>query len=321
MLKKTLFFIWIVFAVSCDSKSELEEAIEAIPVSFTVSRLDQDFASARPSELPKLKQKYPAFFPEQYPDSTWLQRMQDTLPKQLAAAVKKVFPSASGIEDQLYPLFQHIKYYRPEIEISNVVTVISDVDYRNKVIATDSLLVIGLDNYLGAEHPFYEGVKQYISKNLAPSQLAPDVASAYAQQWIAKPRQRNFLAQMLYYGKELYLKDLWLPKATNAEKIGYTEAEMQWARENEEEIWRYFIEEELLYSTDAKLPTRFIVDAPFSKFYLEIDNESPGRIGQFIGWQIVRAYMENNDTSLSELMTLNPEALFRQSKYKPKKQS
>ena len=96
---------------------------------------------------------------------------------------------------------------------------------------------------------------------------------------------------------------------------------MQWAQENEEEIWRYFIEEELLYSTDAKLPTRFIVDAPFSKFYLEIDNESPGRIGQFIGWQIVRAYMENNDTSLSELMTLNPEALFRQSKYKPKKQS
>jgi hypothetical protein len=33
--------------------------------------------------------------------------------------------------------------------------------------------------------------------------------------------------------------------------------------------------------------------APFSKFYLEIDNDSPGRIGAWIGWQMVRSYMKN----------------------------
>ncbi|MDC7994415.1 gliding motility lipoprotein GldB [Altibacter sp. HG106] len=315
-----LLAIGLIILVSCNSKSKREEAIEAIPVAFSVSRLDQEFAQAQPSELPKLKQKYPAFFPEQFPDSLWLQRMQDTLPKQLAAAVATVFPSEASIESELHSVFQHIKYDRPNFVVPDVVTVISDVDYRNKVIATDSVLVIGLDNYLGAEHPFYEGVKHYISKNLRPSQLAPDVASVYAEQWVATPRQRTFLAQLLYFGKQLYLKDLWLPDATDAEKIGYTEAEWQWAIENEEEIWRYFIEEEVLYSTDPKLATRFIVDAPFSKFYLEIDNESPGRIGSFIGWQIVRAYMENNDIPLAQLMTLDPETLFRQSKYKPNKQ-
>jgi hypothetical protein len=41
-------------------------------------------------------------------------------------------------------------------------------------------------------------------------------------------------------------------------------------------MWRYFIEKELLYSVDQKLIPRFINMAPFSKFYLEIDNEGQG---------------------------------------------
>jgi hypothetical protein len=54
-------------------------------------------------------------------------------------------------------------------------------------------------------------------------------------------------------------------------------------------IWRYFIDKQLLYSDDQKLIPRFINPAPFSKFYLEIDNESPGKV-ELIGWQIVNSY-------------------------------
>ena len=84
-------------------------------------------------------------------------------------------------------------------------------------------------------------------------------------------------------------------------------------------MWRYFIEKELLYNTDPKLAPRFIVDAPFSKFYLEIDNESPGRIGQYLGWRMVRAYMENTDTSVPQLLIKNADEIFKNSKYKPTK--
>ena len=58
----------------------------------------------------------------------------------------------------------------------------------------------------------------------------------------------------------------------------------------------------MLYSTDASLPGRFISDAPFSKFYLELDNESPGRLGQYIGWQIVKSYMNNNDVQMKDML-------------------
>jgi uncharacterized protein YjaZ len=95
--------------------------------------------------------------------------------------------------------------------------------------------------------------------------------------------------------------------------------QITWCQENESYIWRYFIEKELLYSTDSKLPNRFTNLAPFSKFYLEIDNESPGRVGQWIGWQIVRSFMQNNKVSMQEMIKMDAKELFEKSKYKPKK--
>jgi uncharacterized protein YjaZ len=101
--------------------------------------------------------------------------------------------------------------------------------------------------------------------------------------------------------------------------MGYTPEQIKWCNENEGYIWRYFIEKELLYSDDQKLIPRFINMAPFSKFYLEIDNETPGRVGSWVGWQIVRSYMENNEVSLQQLLNSNAKEIFEKSKYKPKK--
>ena len=110
-----------------------------------------------------------------------------------------------------------------------------------------------------------------------------------------------------------------LPEISDAEKIGYTPEQITWCQENESYMWRYFMQEQLLYSSDSKLPSRFINTAPFSKFYLEIDNESPGRVGTWIGWQIVLSFMKNNDVNLQQLLQMDPIEIFQNSKYKPKK--
>ena len=305
--------------LNCNTKGSIEKEIEGIPMEVDIVRFDKEFAEATPSNLSVLKAKYPFFFPTQFHDSIWVQKMTDTLQQQLNTEVVKKFPSEEILEDELRSIFQHIKYYFPQFKSPMVVTTTSDVDYQNKIILSDSLLIIAVDNYLGSEHPFYGGIKKYIAQNLKESQLGPDISTAYAQQLIVKPRQRTLLAQMIFFGKELYLKDLWLPDSTDAEKIGYTEAQLAWARENESEMWRYFVEKEILYSTSVKLPAQFINPAPFSKFYLEIDNESPGMTGRFIGWQIVRSYMKNSETSVPQLMIKNNEELFKESKYKPAK--
>ena len=313
-----LLFLGILF-FSCNDSNQVEEEIEKIPMDVEIRRFDKDFAEATPADLPSLKKEYPDFFPKQFNDSVWIERMTDTLQNELESEVIKAFPKDQKIKDVLDPLFQHIKYYFPKFEVPEVFTIISDVDYRDKVIVADNMLIIGLDNYLGTEHRFYEGIERYFTKEMKPSRLGPDVAEVYAQQYVQLPRKAAFLDQIIYYGKQLYLKDLWLPKTSDADKIGYTEEEYDWAEENELYMWRYFIESETLYSTDPKLGARFINPAPFSKFYLEIDNESPGMLGRYLGWKIVRAYMKNNPVEIQRLMTTDADEIFKNSKYKPKK--
>ena len=318
-MKNILSFLILILLISCITKSDVEKEIEKIPVDIEILRFDKVFGTANVSELPELKRKYPSFFPKRYHDSIWIQKMQDTLQKQLYDEVIKIYPSDEKIKDNLEFLFQHIEYYFPQISTPLVVTATSDVDYRNKIILSDSLLIIGLDTYLGSDHFFYEGIPKYVSQNMKETQIVSDVSSVYAQKLVPRPRQRTFLSQMIYYGKILYLKELCITSASDSRNIGFTNDEFLWVKDNEVEIWRNFVENEFLFSTNTKLATRFINPAPFSKFYLEIDNDSPGMVGRYIGWKIVRSYMEHNSVTLQEMLTQNADEIFNKSKYKPKK--
>jgi gliding motility-associated lipoprotein GldB len=320
-MNRTRGFLLVVLFIlaGCTEDRRIAAEIEEIPVRLKIGRFDQAFANAGPSDLRELKSQYPYLFPPQYSDSVWLAKMDDSIQQELQAEVQKAFPDFDDIRDQLQLFYKHVLYYFPREEVPMVVTVTSDVDYRNRIILTDSLLLIGLDNYLGTDHRFYRGIDRYIASDLDRQYLISDVAGAFAKKVNPLPRERSFLAQMLYYGRELYLKDRLLPLLTDEQKIGYSDEELQWARENEEQIWRYFIERELLYSTDAELGPRFLEPAPFSKFRLELDNESPGRLGRYLGWQIVRTFMSAEEISLGQMLHLPAEELFRRSNYKPKK--
>jgi uncharacterized protein YjaZ len=155
--------------------------------------------------------------------------------------------------------------------------------------------------------------------NFHPEQMMPDVVQSFGASKIAPPSENTFLSFMIYAGKELYLKDALLPEVKDDVKIGYTPEQLQFCIENETYMWRIFIEEKFLFSSDQKLVPRFINPAPFSKFYLEIDNQTPGRVGAWLGWQIVRSYMKNNEVSLTQLLQTDAKVIFEKSGYKPKK--
>ncbi|WP_324721674.1 gliding motility lipoprotein GldB [Salinimicrobium sp. HB62] len=319
MLKKFLFYSLFVFLISCAEDDKREEEIAAIPVELQVERFDQRFADATADSLSALKKQFPFLFPRQYPDIMWVEKMEDTIQLELNQAVAAEFPNLEQTEKELERLFQHIKYYFPQRKIPKVVTLTSDVDYRNQVVWADSLMLVALDTYLGMDHPLYIGVQDYIKKEMRKELIAVDAAEAFAQTVVPRPSSRSFLAHMIYYGKILYLKDLLLPFKTDAEKMTYLPEEWDWAEANEDQIWRYFVERELLYSSDNDLQTRFLFPAPFSKFFLELDAEAPPRLGQFMGWQIVEQYMEKNDVPVEEMIQANAETIFKQSKYKPTK--
>ncbi|TDE54198.1 gliding motility lipoprotein GldB [Flavobacterium sp. GT3P67] len=318
-MKKYLFLVvFCLFLLSCDKKNKVESAVTAIPLEVKVERFDKIFFETPPQDLEKVKKEFPFFFPPRNDNSVWLNKMQDPLWRELYTEVQKKYSDFGPVKVELESLFKHIKYYFPKTKTPKVITVISEMDYKNKAIYADSLVVISLELYLGKDHKFYQ-FPNYLKQNFEERQIAPDVVSSFSERQIPPVLDKNLLSEMIYYGKQLYLKDLLLPDYTDAEKMGYTPEQITWCQENESYMWRYFIEKEMLYSNDQKLISRFINPAPFSKFYLEIDNESPGQVGAWIGWQMVRSYMKNNEVPIADLLKTNAKEIFEISKYKPKK--
>jgi len=305
--------------LSCFDKNKSKLDVSNINVDFSIKRYDVDFYKANKQTLQSVKLKYPYLFPEVFTDSISIAKINDPEEQELFAETQKIYQDFSGEENQLTSLFKYVKYYNPKFKAPTVITMLSNIDYESRVIYADTLLLISLDVYLGKNHPFYGDYPAYIKENNTKEHIIVDVANAIIEKQLYSNTNRNFISKMIFEGKKMYLLDAYLPEVVERRKIGYSEDKLNWAKANEEEVWRFFIDREMLFSTDTKLNQRFIELAPFSKFYMQQDDLSPGRIGVWMGWQIVNSYMQHNDVSLQELLKKEEEEIFKKSKYKPKK--
>ena len=318
-MKYSFALVFLLILFSCQSdKEQRQETIKSIDVEVELIRFDSIFMNTATHDINKLKKEYQQFFPADTPDSLWIKKRQDSLMQVIYQEVEQQFSSTDSLENQLQKLFQHYKYYFPKKKIPKVYTVAEYVDYKNKVLLSGNDLIISLDNYLGKDHRFYAGFEDYISKLQSKHQILPDVVDAFSEALVNNKKQRSFIALMINYGKTEYLKDRLIPFVAEHYRLGYTEAELEWAYDNEKQMWRYFVEKELIYSTKKNLMNRFLYNGPFSKFYLKFDKESPPRLGRFIGRQIIKSYVEQNpEISLEKLMKMPGEKLFQASNYKP----
>jgi len=312
-----ILLLFLTFA-NCSKKETLDVDISNIDANFTVKRFEVAFYNSEIDNLPSLKKKYPLFFPLETVDSVWINKLKSKDEQELFLETQKLYKDFSDVEKEVEKLFKHIKYYYKDFKSPNLITVNSNIDYENRIIYADTLLLISLDAYLGENHPFYADYPQYIKQNNTKENIVIDLANSIIDKKIRLSKVRNLLSKMIVQGKKKYLLKAFLPNKAENELFGWRESKLNWAIENEEEVWKYFIENNLLYSSDTELEKRFIDKAPFSKFYLQNDNLSPGQIGTWIGYHIVKSYMENNDVSLQELLKKPSQEVFRKSKYKPK---
>ena len=321
-IKLFKFFVIIAFAkaiTSCTSTSKVEESISNIPLDVELIQFHKEFADAKEKDLSTLKGEYPLFFPVTVPDSVWISKMEgrDSIHNVLEKAVKNADFNYVTIEEELEDVMRHVVYYFPDFEPTPIVTVLSDVNYRQKVIPTASQLIVSIDTYLGKDHELYIGINKYQRENLNIEQLPADASLAYARLFVEPSMERSLLGNMIYHGKLHYLQELFAPNATGEQLFSYSPEKYVFTVENEGEMWRYFIDNELLYDTDSKLLSRFILPAPFSKFYLEVDQQTPGGVGRYIGYRMVKSFMDNNEVDIETMMHLKPEEIFKRSKYKP----
>ena len=312
-INKIIVFLIIILFISCSDTKVSEQNI------LKIERFEKIFYESDSSSISEVKSKYPFFFPDNFSDEIWINRLNDPIQREIYNEILYKYDDILLLEKRITDFFiNSSKAF--ELTISpRLITVNTDVDYRNRIILTDSILLIGLDNYLGANHRFYEGIPEYIKEDLNPQNIISDIASEYAGKLIPRLDDYTFLDKIINNGKILYYKDICLDDVPDKIKIGYSEKKLKWAIENEYFVWTYFVENNILFNPDNKLNSRFINNAPFSRFYLENDKDTSEMIGKFIGWNIVKSFMKNNDISFKKMTETKPIEIYMRSKYKPKK--
>lgn len=311
------FFAWIVLTSlswSCSSRNTSAKTNH----SYELVRFEQIFFESHPDSLVHVEKQFPYFFPKNYPFSVWVNRRTDSLQNALYHQTKMI--SNADIHKQLSPFMNGLpRVFKQATPPQKVITITSDVDYKNKVILNDTMALIAIDNFFGSDHFMYEGIAMYLRQQMNLEDLAVQLAESYAERVVTRPKDRTFLAKLIHYGKIQYIKQSILADFPENRIMGYTPSQLEWAEENEKEIWNFFVSKELLFSTNTDLMSRFISPAPFSKFYLNIDNDSPGQIGQWLGLQIVKSYQRRAQKPIDELLITPARELFDNSKYKPRR--
>ena len=238
---------------------------------------------------------------------------KDTLYQQ----VKNTFGDFTGLQQDFEEAFKYYKYYYPEVTIPELEIVLAGL--RKDLFVSDSLISIAADYFLGPDAAYVpNGVPDYILMRYEKEYIVPMTMLLLTQkQNQTDQTDQTLLADMIFYGKSYYLTKMTIPCTPDSLLIGYTAKEMEDINENEHIIWANFLENDLLYETSHFMKNKFIGERPKT---FEISQQCPGRIGIWVGWQIVNSYMKNNpEVSLQELMeNTDAQQIFSQSKYKPK---
>jgi hypothetical protein len=237
----------------------------------------------------------------------------------LLLEVRRVFADEASLKNEFIKAFENLMYYYPDIRIPKIQTVVTGLD--NDLFVSDSLIIVGLDYYLGPGAKYRPNMYEYLLRQYEKENIVPSCMLIYGIN--AKFNQtdlndKTVLADMIAYGKSFYFAKQMLPCTPDSTFIWYTSEEMEGARKNQDMIWYRLIEDQVLYATSHVTKQKYLGDRPKT---LEVGDKCPGRIGQWVGWEIVKAYMKAHpEVSLTQLMASgNANEIFRESKYKPER--
>lgn len=331
---KFLFISLCTLFFSCENNRwEVEEGAEEISIS--VERFEKDFFKEEAYEFNKdisdeLYQKYPKFLPlfaegimnfGTIGSPVYFQQMNSFLNdeniRQLYGDVVEKHEDVEFLERELSDAFTRYHYFFPERVVPKVNTFISAFAFS--LVADDSLLAVGLDNYLGSDYEFYPkaGIPKYQFSHFEKQYMSADAINAWLTTEFVDYQGTNLLEQMIHSGKILYITQAFLPEKDRHIIMRYSEKELQWCRDNETEIWFHFVDNGILYSSDNADIRKYMGVAPFVAGFPE---GSPGRVGHWLGWQIVEQYMDEvENISLNQLLEKDANEILSESRYKPKR--
>lgn len=322
--RQSYCFFLIIVLFSCGRRERVD--VSHIDVDITIERFDQALDSLTPDNILQKNREWLGHYGFFYADymrymleagnpldtaqlaSALTQVISTDDFKALKASVYEVYPDMATQEAGLTDAFRHLKYYFPALDIPRVIAFFSGFAVQTPIGA--DYVGIGLDMFLGADSKFYPALRGsipiYLSRRFTPENIVPRVTESYIREELYPQDQLDvsLLQHMVYHGKVLYVMDRVMPGIADSLKMGYTDQQWEWANRFEHDIWAWFLQENLLYESDYNRIQKYLSEAPFTPELGE-QNESAPKLGVFIGWNIVRRYMErHSETTLKELLEI-----------------
>ncbi len=343
-MKKTALILLLSLSLfGCKKKKGIPDVAD-IKVNIKLERFDRDFFKIDSNNvwlgLKELNKKYPSI------TGIFLQNILGldsasavegvkhfiSLSGGLFDTVNTVFKNTTDIENDFKKGFQFVKYYFPAYKVPAIVTIAGPVDAMAQSETGPTPDFIGPD-FLGISLQFYLGKKFSVYKdpffitNVAPEfrsrRFSKEYIIADAMQLVVsdlfpyKSGNRPLIEQMIEKGKLWYLLDKFLPEVPDSIKTGYTKKQLDWCNENEGLIWSYLVKNEDLNSLNPAIIQTYIGEGPFTQGFSQ--ELSPGNLGQWIGWQILKKFAgKNPGITPDDVMKTDAKKILDEAKYKPK---
>ena len=322
---------------SCNNSDGTPD-VSNIEIKLNTKRFDKELFSLDSNQmvlqLDPLIAKYPSFG-ENFlisilgADPKWNTDTTANYVKEFIAAYRpiydtaeKIFSDFSPYEKEIKKGIKFLKYYFPIYKTpEKIITYIGPLDGYGDILSEDAF-IIGLQHHLGKSASYYQSSRlqetypSYITNRFESDYISINcMKNIILDMYPEKKEEATLAVKMIENGKRLYCLQKLLPEKKSYQLIGYTETQLKDCYTHEANIWNLFIQNDLLQIIDNNTIKNYIGDSPKTQ---ELGEASPGNIGSFTGWQIVKKYMDNNPkVSLLSLMGTNAEIILEKAKYKP----
>jgi len=316
--------------------------VSNIDVDIKINRFEQDFFSIDTNDVATgmkgLTQKYPDFAPIYFENvlvvydkqvapkgpEPYIQGILKHQPlRKLYDTCQIVYGDFTSLEKDFTQAFKYYKYHFPEDQIpGSVTTFISEFGYGGFIYGEDDLAV-GLEFYLGSDFPYLRwnqgnsNFSNFLTRSFNKDHLVSKTISSLVNEKVGSKKGNKLLQMMINNGKKRYILEQLLPHAPDTVIHEVSDLQMKWLKENESQVWAYFLEKNLLYSNKLKEIKKYVNPSPHSP---GMPKEAPGNTGSWIGYNIVNAYMKQNpEATLQSLIEeQRDQKILEQSRYKPK---
>ncbi|TWI83437.1 hypothetical protein IQ13_1549 [Lacibacter cauensis] len=346
-MKKLLPILLLIGLASCNSGNNAPD-VSHIKIDLKTERFEQDFfaidSNNTKAGIFQLEQKYPVFLPLFVNHVLGLGPVNDTnelafegskrflnLNQVVYKDSQKLFKDFSGTAKELENGFRYVKHYFPDYKVPTIITTVGPMDALAPMSNNEpspnymgeNFLAVSLQFYLGKDFSIYNDpgyvssvAPQYRSARFSKEYIASDVFKLVIDDLFPDSSSRYpLIERFIEKGKRLYLLQQFLPNSNDTLLIGYTGKQLEWCKENERSMYNFFIQQNLLFEIDPALTQNFTTDGPTTQGMPE---QSPGNIGAFLGWEIVKAYMQKKPSvTVAQLMRTSNKNIFNEADYKP----